>query len=98
MDKESLETLNVSIGGESVTYAIAETLAPKAYDGFGTLTLLSYDNCDDRKTTTRIVLIREDQLTWQVGRYNSGLHYATKPTGFDASAVSAHLWEKLQSC
>lgn len=92
MDND-LEQITIAIGGDAVTYHIAETSAPPAYDGFGTFTVAGYDN-EDRHW--RIVLIRAENLKWQNGRYNSGLFYATKPTGFDASAVAAHLWERLQ--
>lgn len=94
MALEPLEQITVAIGGESVTYWIAETSAPKAYDGFGTFTVAEYSG--ENGKLWRIVLIREENLNWQAGRYNSGLYYATKPTGFDVAAVAAHLWEKLQ--
>jgi len=83
-------TIEIKIGDISETYHLAETTAPKAYDGFGTFTVAGYDN-------VRFVLIRGDTLAWQTGRYQSGMHTPVVPVGFDTKAVAAWLWEKLQT-
>ena len=63
--------LEVQIGTWKATYILAETNAPVRYDGFGTLTI--YQGPRDGGTI-RYVLVQEDHLDWQEGRYRSGLH------------------------
>ena len=92
-----LETINVTIGSveDRVTYLIAETQAPKDYDGFGTLSLVEIPHGSEGRNPTRIVLIRSEHANWQIPRYNSGNFAVAKPTGFTGIAVRKHLVEAL---
>ena len=86
-----LDKITVAIDGESVTYFVAITTAPRAYDGFGTLSLRDTYNDDGKEA--RIVLIREEHFAWQNnGRYNSGGYYATH---FDKEHIAEELWKRL---
>ncbi len=59
--------LPVQIGPHSFVYHFYQTNAPKAYDGFGTLTI-------EEHGSTRIVGIRTAHCEWQLMRYTSGMH------------------------
>ncbi len=64
----------VDLGG---LYAYAQTLAPEAYDGFGTLTLAQQQQAQTQDLPAglvRTVAILKQHLDWQVGRYRSGLN------------------------
>ena len=87
---ETLDKMTVAIDGETVTYLVAQTTAPRAYDGFGTLSLA--DTYGPSGESVRVVLIREEHFAWQNGRYNSGLFYATH---FDKQHIADELWKRL---
>jgi hypothetical protein len=80
-----LDTITVAIDGESVLYFVAQTTAPIAYDGFGTISVFETSN-------VRVVLIREEHFNWQNGRYNSGLYYATH---YPKTEIVQELWKRL---
>lgn len=68
-----MKKITIQIGAKTnpyfkVTYVVAFTTAPRAYDGFGTIELSAHDE------RSRYVLIREEHLAWQQGRYSSGIH------------------------
>ena len=94
-------TITVQIGTTTVTYVIAATTAPAAYDGFGTFTLTSM-GADDRGKALRLVLIRQEHLQWQTMRYSSALEGWTVEAGrydyFDPACLDVEglLWERLQ--
>ena len=98
MNKQ-LDRITVGIDGEAVTYFIAQTTAPRAYDGFGTFTIYSYDFDEDGRAVSkdgfRMVLIREEHFEWQNGRYNSGLFYAIRPEDVDKQDVVKALWKRF---
>jgi hypothetical protein len=82
--------IKVQIGeGEPVLLHIRETRAPKAYDGFGTFTLAEYHSYG------RLIAIRDEHLTWQLGRYNSGIFACEPPEQFDARAVETEIWKRI---
>jgi hypothetical protein len=65
--------ITVSVAGESVDFHVRKTRAPKDYDGFGTWTIYEYDGGEQHRLESfRLVLIRSEHMSWQVGRYNSG--------------------------
>jgi hypothetical protein len=83
----------VSINEHTVRYRAYVTDAPGDYDGFGTLAVIENEEF-------RIVLIREENLDWQWGRYSSGLHIIEKiadsfASHFTATDISKELWERL---
>lgn len=82
-----MQTIQISINGDSVTYHARQTTAPRAYDGFGTIELKDLG-------TERIVLIRDEHLNWQTMRYSSGLH---TPTEVEAPVeyIIDELWQRL---
>jgi hypothetical protein len=85
-----LDTITVAIDGESVLYFVAQTTAPIAYDGFGTISVLeTYGGSGE---SVRVVLIRDEHFNWQNARYNSGLFYATH---FDKKHIAQELWKRL---
>jgi hypothetical protein len=91
----NLDKISVAINGESVTYVIAETQAPKEYDGFGTFSLYEYYDDEDQSNNYRIVLIRLEHLAWQEGRYASGMFAAQLPSWLDPKNVVNELWVRL---
>jgi hypothetical protein len=89
---DSLDTITVAIDDQPVTYFVAQTTAPKAYDGFGTINVFETYGDTGNERNVRIVLIREEHFNWQNGRYNSGLYYATH---YDKENIAQELWKRL---
>lgn len=90
-------TITIKIGDTEIRYALRQTGAPRDYDGFGTFTVVDgLPSGQSRAGQSRLVLIREEHLAWQEGRYASGLGtFAWEPEGFDQQAVEEALWNKL---
>jgi hypothetical protein len=87
--------ITITIGEVSVTYQLVETTAPPAYDGFGSFTL--YETGAGAKHPKRMVLVQEEHLAWQLGRYHSGMHEG-KVHEDDRSMrryLTTRLWEKI---
>jgi len=83
-------TIKIKIGeGVPVLFHVRETRAPKAYDGFGTFTLSEYASYG------RLVMIRDEHLAWQQGRYASGIFACDPPEYFNAREIEVELWKKL---
>ncbi len=81
-----------------VTFHARCTRAPIAYDGFGTLELCNELQDNDGKTV-RLVLIRDEHLGWQEGRYGSGLGcFAFSPADLylDYENIADALWQKIR--
>ena len=79
--------------------------APRAYDGFGTITAKEFgapiivDNIVT-KGDARLVLIERDHLQWQVGRYQSGLYAGIVDdieNTFEQRDITEALYSKLRS-
>lgn len=88
--------ITVTIGSHTVTYHLVETDSPRAYDGFGTIEL--YNSGPGAKHPKRMVLVNTEHLTWQLGRYGSGLHTGEEQDN-DASMqryVADRLWKRLE--
>lgn len=83
-----LDKIHIAFGSLGLDYTIRETTAPKAYDGFGTLTLADIGD-------TRIVLIRDEHLAWQEGRYASGMHSPTVPD-LTEDQITETLYERIK--
>jgi hypothetical protein len=82
--------VEIKIGtDEAVRYHVRQTRAPKAYDGFGTIELADYNDYG------RIVLIRDEHLAWQEGRYSSGTFACTSPEYYDEKSVCKELWNRI---
>ena len=79
----------LQIGDFQCNYLPYETNAPKAYDGFGTISL--YDDLPK----LRLVLIDERHKDWQVGRYLSGMHYANPFTEHPESIYRDILYKRM---
>jgi hypothetical protein len=88
--------LHIQLGSQiNLNYVVAVTTAPKAYDGFGTITLApAY--LGDRDA--RLVLIREEHCNWQRGRYSSGMYSCCTEDGvshYDESMLTEELYKRL---
>lgn len=72
--------MNSKFPARELTLLVYHTLAPAAYDGFGTFTLPSEQfppKIDPRTgATLRTVGICPDNLEWQISRYASGMYPA----------------------
>ena len=76
----STNTVEIKIADDSVTYVAGLTDAEEVYDGFGTIevkrmpkeVLNQPETC--RGQEVRLVLVREEHIQWQTGRYHSGVH------------------------
>jgi hypothetical protein len=62
--------IEIRVGRVCKTMTLVKTLAPVAYDGFGTFTLYE----ERGRNGERLVLIDVVHFGWQVDRYGSGLH------------------------
>jgi hypothetical protein len=102
-----MKTITIAINGDTVTYVLAATTAPKEYDGFGTFTLTTIDADVNGRAARdgkalRVVLIRQEHLQWQTMRYHSGNEgWATVADRFDYFDpeyfdVAPLLWTRLQ--
>jgi hypothetical protein len=87
-----LDTITVAIDGEMVLYFVAQTTAPIAYDGFGTINVFESWMYGGSGETVRVVLIRDEHFNWQTGRYNSGLYYATY---YPKEHIAQELWKRI---
>lgn len=88
--------IDVTVAGETVSWHVRITHAPKEYDGFGTWTIYEYNaGPDNPKDSFRIVMIRVEHLGWQVGRYNSGFHTAERPEEWQYSEVIELLRKRM---
>lgn len=88
--------IEVSVAGETVKWHVRITDAPKDYDGFQSHAIYEYDaGPDNKKDSFRIVLIRDEHLDWQVGRYNSGWHYVNKPEEWQYGEVVELLRKRM---
>ena len=102
--------LPVQIGKLSWDFHVIQTSAPAAYDytGFGVIEIFSvdYDIYDystvpqkpSANKVTRLVLIPDDQLAYQVGRYSSGMCYAKYPEEDhfrDEATLIEILWKRI---
>ena|SRR6516162_8228011 len=86
----------VSVAGETINWHVRITGAPKAYDGFGTNTIYEYDAGPNHKADSfRIVLIHDDHLMWQLGRYSSGMFTAAKPEEWQYNEVIELLRKRM---
>ena len=86
----TLDTITVTIDGESLLYFVGQTTAPISYDGFGTVNVC--ETYGEEGQRVRVVLIREDSFNWQNGRYNSGLYYITY---FSKEHIAQELWKRI---
>src|SRR5262245_60614465 len=87
----------IQIGSISTHYHLYRTTAPQAYDGFGTISVdtsrLAKGHGED---VERYVLIDAEHLTWQVGRYASGLHAAAAVQDASLERMCINrLWQHL---
>lgn len=98
-------TINIAIGqapfdDERMTsWEIWETDAPRDYDGFGTFTIMEYEDKLSSKADPpmlRTVLIRCEHWNWQTARYSSGMHLS-RPAGLDPADVAAFLWKRVSA-
>jgi hypothetical protein len=88
--------ITVSIAGESIDFHLRRTSAPKAYDGFGTLTIYEYEGSPLLKADGyRLVLIRSEHLGWQTSRYSSGMFAAELPEQWQYGEVIELLRRRL---
>lgn len=86
----------VSVAGETVNWHVRITKAPQEYDGFGTHAIYEYNAGIDHKVDSfRIVLIRDEHLAWQVGRYNSGFHAVDRPYEWQYAEVVELLRKRM---
>lgn len=83
-------TCRLAIGDGEVTLHLYRTTAPERYDGFGTVTLTTYDD-------ERYVLIPEVALEWQLSRYGSGLYPVTPDDGYDRADIATRLSERIRN-
>lgn len=74
-EKEATQ-ISVTIGNVELHFAAYITRAPRSYDGFGTLEL-EVLRAKGVETPERIVLIKDQHLSWQLQRYGSG-NYKTE--------------------
>ena len=89
--------LDVKIGTFERSYILAETNAPIAYDGFGTLEIYSSAPAagSDGKDPSRYVLCDVDHVVWQEGRYRSGLHTFEIPDEDISSWAQDNLFQRM---
>lgn len=93
------KTTKVTIGNTTINFILAATTAPEPYDAFDTFTIREIENPGEK--LVRIVLIPEERLSWQVGRYGSGLYgWTTEAERFDYFDpefidVEKLLWERI---
>ncbi len=80
--------ISVQIGPDSFVYHFYQTDAPKAYDGFGTITVMEWGS-------TRIVGIRTAHCEWQLMRYTSGLHKVETLEDHWRSDIIDALWRRF---
>lgn len=77
--------LEINVGTIKANYTLCLTDAPCAYDGFGTLLVVDYEQRVTVGDAThpwprpargpaRLVAIRDEHFDYQTGRYGSGLH------------------------
>lgn len=99
----SSTTINIAIGqapfeGERMTtWEVWETDAPRDYDGFGTFTIMEYEDKLSSKADPpmlRTVLIRSEHWDWQTSRYCSGMNLS-RPSGLDVDDVAKFLWQRV---
>ena len=86
--------VTVSLGDFSKTYVVFRTSAPRNYD---------YDYCipiygDDipAKEDSRIVLIPEESVAYQTGRYGSGLFWS-KPEDCGNEYIKETLYKRIHT-
>jgi hypothetical protein len=91
--------ITVKIGDTEVQYHVVLTTAPKNYDGFGSFTL--DESIGEARNYKRFVLVNDRHLTWQVGRYASGMYRADVQEEKAINAMRRHietqLWRKLEN-
>ena len=84
------KTFSIQIGNFKQEYHLWRTKAPRAYDGFGTFTVLE-SGLNERgcpgEHYDRIVLVPVEHAQWQEMRYCSG-HYAPEPHEIDDLIVN----------
>ena len=87
-------TLTIAIGPVTKAFLIYVTKAPRAFDGFGTLTLHEND------VEGRVVGVIPEHLGWQLSRYGSAFYQAFPIEGSDFSGaeerdLAAVIWDRL---
>lgn len=82
--------IHAEVGQLKLDLNIMVTSAPESYDGFGTFTIArgGADYAGNR-TPLRLVAIQDESLSWQSGRYASGLH---SPVRYDEDALKNCAW------
>ncbi len=80
--------VGVHIGQFKRSYVLAETDAPKRYDGFGTLELYEGGG-------KRTILVDIEHEEWQEGRYQSGLFTYETYDGDLRKWVEGRLYSRL---
>jgi hypothetical protein len=89
MGTRNAECIEIKIGdGESSSWQIVKTNAPKDYDGFGTFTVIELSDNE------RLVLIREEHFVWQTMRYASG-NNVWEAQSYLKDAVIDELWKRF---
>jgi hypothetical protein len=86
--------IKIQIGQDECVFVVKQTNAPQAYDGFGTFAVYEYGP-ENSADFLRIVLIREEHLSWQLPRYSSGMHTATDCDLITESDVAEILWKRI---
>lgn len=81
-------TLDLQIGSYKTTFHLFDTTAPEAYDGFGTITIRTYEN--DGRTHRLVGVNGLANVAWQTGRYGSGLNPCYP---FDPNREESMFWQ-----
>lgn len=90
--------IQIKIGQDDIQFLVKQTSAPVEYDGFGTFTVYEWNSGPTKADNFRIVLIREQHVTWQLARYSSGMHTATDPESFVTDRdIAEILWKRIAS-
>lgn len=70
-----MQKIDVQIGTWKMTYVLAVTSAPEAFDGYGTFTVREIGPNEFKPADTdRMIMIQTDMVDWQTARNSSGLY------------------------
>jgi len=76
--------IKIQLGSFETELVLALTDAPVNYDGFHTFTLQQFDYpLGGTKNNARLVAMRSEHATWQLGRYHSGWNVTLNEENFD---------------
>ena len=89
--------IDVKIGTFERSYVMAQTTAPKEYDGFGTLEIYTSAPAagENGRDPDRYVLCDVDHVVWQEGRYRSGLYTFEIPDEDISSWAQDNLFKRM---